>query len=336
MKVAVVGAGWYGCHIALSLKKKNFKVTVFEKEPNIFQQASGNNQNRLHAGFHYPRDHNTRMQTVLGFERFIKEYSFLTKEINNNYYLVSDKKSLLDIETYKLIMKSAGAWMEEVDVPDYLRGVSGAIKTAERVILNNDAKSYFESNLSQHINLCTNIKNIEVTKSHVRVNEEKFDYLIDCTWGHAQKAKNIFYEASLLLKVKRISGPTDALTFVDGNLCSLYPTQKQNEFTLSSVTHTPLKKSYYSDEIQDFVNNINSTLLEKQSKKIINHIEEYYESFLKNWKFQGFQISVKTKPVGESANRACTITNNGRLVQVMSGKIDTIFYASDKIIEILQ
>jgi L-2-hydroxyglutarate oxidase LhgO len=29
IKIAIIGAGWFGCHIGLELKKRNFKVKIF-------------------------------------------------------------------------------------------------------------------------------------------------------------------------------------------------------------------------------------------------------------------------------------------------------------------
>ena len=55
-KIAIIGAGWFGCHIALEILKLNkFKIQIFERNKDIFNGASSNNQNRLHLGFHYPR-----------------------------------------------------------------------------------------------------------------------------------------------------------------------------------------------------------------------------------------------------------------------------------------
>lgn len=58
MNIAIIGAGWFGCLIADELLKRNYKVRIFERENEIFNNASGNNQNRLHLGFHYPRSKN--------------------------------------------------------------------------------------------------------------------------------------------------------------------------------------------------------------------------------------------------------------------------------------
>ena len=67
-KIAIIGAGWFGCHIAHQIKKKlnKFDIKLYEKEKDIFLGASSNNQNRLHLGFHYPRSKQTRLQSKNG------------------------------------------------------------------------------------------------------------------------------------------------------------------------------------------------------------------------------------------------------------------------------
>ena len=54
MKIAIIGAGFFGATIALKLSKKH-TVDLFEKEKDILNGASKINQFRFHMGFHYPR-----------------------------------------------------------------------------------------------------------------------------------------------------------------------------------------------------------------------------------------------------------------------------------------
>ena len=61
-KLPSSGGGWYGCHIADILQTRGFKVLLLEKAGHLFAGASGKNQFRLHAGFHYPRSSITRSQ----------------------------------------------------------------------------------------------------------------------------------------------------------------------------------------------------------------------------------------------------------------------------------
>ena len=80
MKIAIIGAGFYGLHLADSLKQLGIDIKVFEGEDDILKKASGNNQYRLHLGFHYARNFRTREQSRLGFHEFLKKYSFLTQK----------------------------------------------------------------------------------------------------------------------------------------------------------------------------------------------------------------------------------------------------------------
>ena len=108
-RIAIIGAGWYGCHIGLSLKHLGFDVTIFEKENDVLTRASGNNQFRLHLGFHYARNYTTRIQSRNGYQRFVERYPTLTKEwAHGNIYAVPGLDSLMDFQTYKLIMTEIG------------------------------------------------------------------------------------------------------------------------------------------------------------------------------------------------------------------------------------
>ena len=54
MKIAIIGAGFFGSTIALKLSEQH-TVHLYEKENNILNGASKVNQFRFHMGFHYPR-----------------------------------------------------------------------------------------------------------------------------------------------------------------------------------------------------------------------------------------------------------------------------------------
>ena len=56
-KIAIIGAGFFGVTTYLFLKQKGFDCTLFEKEKNFLLGASTNNLNRVHFGYHYPRDY---------------------------------------------------------------------------------------------------------------------------------------------------------------------------------------------------------------------------------------------------------------------------------------
>ncbi|PLR90814.1 amino acid oxidase [Bacillus sp. T33-2] len=72
--VVVIGGGFYGCSIALQLKKYFSKVLVIEKEDDLMLRASLVNQARVHNGYHYPRNLVTAYRSFINFPLFTKEY----------------------------------------------------------------------------------------------------------------------------------------------------------------------------------------------------------------------------------------------------------------------
>ena len=76
--ITIIGAGWYGCYIGLKLKQHGVKFEILEKQSDIFLGSSGFNQNRLHQGYHYPRDYATRKTSLEGFDKFNSKFPLST------------------------------------------------------------------------------------------------------------------------------------------------------------------------------------------------------------------------------------------------------------------
>ena len=149
-KVAIIGAGWYGCHLGMMLDAMGCDVNIFEKNSDILGEASGNNQFRLHLGFHYARHNRTRIQSRDGYARFTERYPTLSKPISNNLYVVPKYDSLVDFDTYRLIMFSSGIHFQELrknEWPEYLKDVDGVLKVDEHVLLIEEARKHFKQKL---------------------------------------------------------------------------------------------------------------------------------------------------------------------------------------------
>ena len=65
-------------------------------------------------------------------------------------------------------------------------------------------------------------------------------------------------------------------------------------------------------------------------------ITRYVPNFHDVFRFVGPQLSIKTKPIGRFDDRSCYVFKNGRVFSVMSGKIDTIFFAVDRILSLIE
>ena len=151
--MAIIGAGWFGCHIGLKLKKRNFIIKIFEKGNDIFYNTSGNKTNRLHLGFHYPRSIKTREMSFEGFKRFIKEYPKLSLELNENIYAIAnDKANKISPITFKKSMNKSKLKFNEYNISQTdLKNVLKTFNTKERQIDHLRAKKFFLRGLKKKL-----------------------------------------------------------------------------------------------------------------------------------------------------------------------------------------
>ena len=164
-KIAIIGGGWFGCHVGNEIKKtfkKKIEFTIFDEKKDIFNGASGYNQNRLHLGFHYPRSKKTRIQSKVGFYKFIKKYPKFSKEIKNNIYAISSsKKTYINFKQYCNSLNSTKLKYSIHNKNDFnLRNVEGIISCKERQVSTDVAKSYFKKRLKDNLVLNFKVKKL--------------------------------------------------------------------------------------------------------------------------------------------------------------------------------
>ena len=98
-KIAIIGGGLFGITIYLKLQKKGYQCFLFEKKKSILKGASSNNLNRVHLGYHYPRDFETARQSLKGYKNFKKFYSSSIVNKFKNYYFIANS-SKVNIKNY--------------------------------------------------------------------------------------------------------------------------------------------------------------------------------------------------------------------------------------------
>lgn len=206
----------------------------------------------------------------------------------------------------------------------------------ERVLLVERARNYFKTLLGDSLHLKTRVQKIVDHGKHVEVDGEIFDFLVEATWGHHKRLPiNLFYEPTILLYYEAgVNLP--AITLVDGPLCSIYPTEDPNIYTLSSVPHTPLGTCQTPQEARSLRDAVNVDVVRGKVDSMEMQITRYLPEFRDTYRFIGPQLSIKTKPVGKFDDRSCGVYRENRIFKVMSGKIDTIFVASDRILNFIQ
>lgn len=338
MRIAIAGGGWYGCHIASVLKTQCERLDLYEKNDTLFSEASGNNQFRLHQGLHYPRSSETRHQSRDGYQRFSERYSAFSRSIEDNYYLIPSSESLIDFDTYFSIMFSSGLKIEKTPISKIpfidATKIEGALRCYEKVILTEKARTFFNSALGDNLLLGVPVYSVQNLGEKVLVNGRPYDYFIDATWGALNTADaGLMYETTILLYYE-LTGNREfpALTLMDGQLWSIYPTETQRIYTLSSVPFTPIATSDTKQQAYKNIQRTTDTLIREKINLMESQVCEYFPDFRSLFRYQSPQISIKTKPKGKTDNRAASVKRTGRSFTVQSGKIDNIFHAADYIL----
>ena len=101
MKIAIIGAGFFGSTIAIKLSKSH-SIDLYEKQNDILNEASKINQFRFHMGFHYPRSKKTIKEIKLSYKLFINFFSKKVFEKTKNFYSVANKGSKISYGKYNV------------------------------------------------------------------------------------------------------------------------------------------------------------------------------------------------------------------------------------------
>lgn len=315
-KIAIIGGGWLGCHLALKFKNEH-NVILFDKQ-DIFNGSSLYNQNRLHKGFHYSRNCATRELCQNTFLKFIQDYNHLVDKIENNFYVIPQNKSIIDYKTFKNIFTYDGINFTEVDIP-FLLNIEGGLMVDERYINPIKAKTYFNTQL-KHLFNKKEIKPEDITK----ISKEN-DIVINVTNNNLNPLSEYTYELCLTLIYSKTSkNDFGALTMVDGPFFSIYPYQN-NTYTVTDVQYTPIYNNTDIQEIKKYKKTINEDFIKNIKSKIEEKILYYYIDFHKYFNYVGFFTSIKAKKLSESADRSPTIIHNNNIITCTTGKIQGIY-----------
>lgn len=320
MKIAIIGGGWVGCHLANKLKDSH-EVSLFEKNGELFKETSSNNQNRLHLGYHYARNHATRKLCSDTFSRFLEDYEFLAKNVERNLYCVPINDSILDYETYKQIFSAN----KIQDVPHSFKNMQGCVDTGEMYIDFKKASSYFNDILKEII------VNDSIDSQKLNALKKDYDLVINATNNNIKDstAEKSFYELTISFiyeKIKEV--PFGAVTLVDGLLFSIYP-YGENTYTLTDVEHTPIKSFKSNKSLELFKESISTDLIEDKQQKVEIKVQKYFPEFLEHFKRSSYFISTKVKKPDMSADRYPVINKDGNVINCFTGKIQGIYIIED-------
>ena len=224
MKIAIIGAGIFGCTSALKLREKfpSSKITIYEKSTSILSGASGINQFRLHRGYHYPRS-TEMIQSTIEFESEFK--SCIVK--GERYYAIAKEGSLVTSEEYLNFLENNALkyWkIEGNNLPLHYTNLDLVVKVQESSF--DPAQLYLELTKRLTDSFIILLKNTTFKKKDLK----KFDLVINATYSNLNEILDdedqLEYQFELCEKAV-ISVGKDwqniGMVIMDGEFCCIDP-----------------------------------------------------------------------------------------------------------------
>ena len=260
-RVGVVGCGIFGAQVAIEAALAGFDVTVYEAAGSILSGASRNNQNRLHLGFHYPRDLETGRQSIRGFQRFIAAYPECIEEGFPNAYFIADEGSFTTPRAYIEFCDRLGVPYSRLvarDFPVEVRGAATGVLCGEVVYDCGALRALVAQRLARsgvRVVLNQRVLRLEDTGDGLRIQLDdqswaNMDAVVNCSYadinrlteqlGHPTIECEYEYTA---IPIIRLDIPKVGITVMDGPFMTLLPHGKSGEFLLYNVENTVIART---------------------------------------------------------------------------------------------
>lgn len=262
----IVGGGFYGCMIAIFLKRvKGFsKVVIIERESDILLRSSRNNQARVHEGYHYPRSFTTAYRSFINAKVFKKRWTGALKKSRLNLYAIAKKNSKMNKQQFYRFCNEVGASLEAAPadiVKMFNASLIEAVYCVEedtfdiekiKAVLVQELKE-----LSIEIKTGAHVKKISPDGANSQGLKVKYScsgserelgakYMFNCTYSGLNSIEGfridnkIKHELTEMLLVRPTAFINQmALTVMDGPFFSLMPYPSTPYYTLSHVRYTP-------------------------------------------------------------------------------------------------
>ena len=345
MKLAVIGAGIFGCTIAWKLASEGLDVDLYEKNRDILSEASGINQYRLHRGYHYPRSPETALQCLSGELSFRKTYKDAIIDEFAHYYCISRKGTLTSASQFREFCKKIGLTLQEVVLEVVSpEKIESSFRVNESLFDPVKLKDICQKKLDEHR---VNILHKEASKSVFKI----YDRTIVATYSRinellAPTAKREYLFEICEKPIARLpsSLKDKSLVILDGPFMCLDPYGRTGNFVLGNV----VQAIYHSNcgflpqippDLAPYLNQgIIADLPSTRFGQFIKSGEEFIPE-ISQAKHIGSMFTVRTVPAHrehDDARPTEIVSISKRHIAIYSGKIPTCVDAANNILRIIK
>lgn len=357
--IAVIGCGIFGAMTALRLSEKGATTAVFEKQNAPLRGASFNNQNRLHLGFHYPRDDETARQCIRGFQRFRDEFPDCVLDGFTNAYFIATEGSFVTPEQYLAFCQRMGLSHETVDLANFSPPVNQVAvgvtcnevvydcEILRRLVLDRLSCASIRPNFGQAVTRISRDGARFLLEAEGRMHGP-FDAVVNCTYadvnrlteqlGHVTPKRQFEYTMVPILEWDR---PPVGITVMDGPFMTVLPFGRTGKFLLYHVAHTVVERFIGDQMPETWFDPATAPSSRVDPQTLFERMRETCSAFVPDLArarlagfLQGPRVVLANRD-STDARPSIIQRHEDRYISVFTGKIDHCMWVADDVANIL-
>lgn len=358
--VAVIGCGIFGAEIALKASACGLSVKVLEAKPDILSGASMNNQNRLHLGFHYPRDLETGRQCIRGFDAFRQNYADCVQSDFLNAYFIANNGSMTTPTSYFEFCTELGVPFQKTEARNFslpIHGADSGILCEEVIYDCAILRDLVKAKLRQtrvDVTVGERVTSLFREGGCYRLettnqNTIFADFVINASYsdinrlteGLGHEVNENMYEYTVIPIIK-MDMPRVGVTIMDGPFMTVLPHGKSENFLLYNVDYSVVASSvskllnpaWLSPETAPFAGMDKIEFFKKMIYLCKMYVPSLEKAELVDF-LEGPRMVLAKKEASDA--RPSLVTNyDGSYFSVFSGKIDHSIWVADEISNLLK
>lgn len=358
--VVIVGGGFYGCSLALQMRKYFSNIVVVEKGQDLMLRASLINQARVHNGYHYPRNIVTAYRSYVNFPRFTEEFKSCILDDFTKLYSIARYGSKVNAFQFYEMFREIGAPIEKAH-PKYQKIFNKELVEEvflvkefafDAVILKEIMKQKLED-AGVTVLYNTEVLRIESQDSEDGIRVELNDadpicskFVFNCTYSQINKLMKdsklpLLPMKEELTEMALIEMPDEladiGITMMDGPFFSTMPYPSKSLHSLSHVRYTPHFSWIDQENFMDGHEYMDHTKIQSNYLYMLKDAQRFIPG-LKEAKYVESIFEIKTVLIQNEDDDGRPILyreNYGikNLYNIMGGKIDNIYDILERIEE---
>lgn len=363
MHIAVAGAGWSGCHIALELAARGHRVLLIEREADIFNGVSGSFGIRLHKGPHYPRSRATRDLCATTLQRFCAHYPELVVAHEAAVYAhgtldAIGRPSKVSGEVFaEVCHESPGCRRIDLSASGY-RNLEAAYDLNEpSAVLGGRLRDYFRARLATagvEVRCQRQVLEAHAGGGRVRLSLDggesvEVDRLVNTTGYQslvppAVPVLDVVYQVCLGLDYEDREPGQKPISFIvmDGWFPCLMPCidrhdQLPRNYVLTHGSYTILGSFPTPGRARALLESLDDAFVESKVRLLSEQqMCRFWPGFRPRFRYTGWKGVVLAKLRTRSEFRGAVVFEQAGVIHVFPGKITHVLQAGDEVLALLE